>query len=192
MPDGNSHDPDWDLALSDFEAIVRKYDRWLRYIVLRHGRFLLGYAALDEIVDETWSRALEGLQAGRFRRSVVFRRWLRGLCLNVLKSKHFRPSGQSLTVPDGDGGHYTMEPPARGETPEETAMRDEELFALSECLATRSERQQRLYERIYVEGLNNVETARVLGCSEAHVRLNLRPRLHRQVALCMGRKGFRL
>ena len=182
---------DWDLVVTDFEAVVRKYDRWLRYIVLRHGQFLLGYADVEEIVDETWCHVRQRVRAGRFDTSIAFHLWLRGICLNALKSKHFRPSGPSILAADSDGDRCLAGPPSEVEAPDEAAERDELLLALRECLAMRSEREQKLYEWVYVEGRTKVAAARELGCSEAYVRQKLLPRLHQALARCLARKGFR-
>lgn len=179
--------PDWDRAAGylagraeDFEGLVDHHDWWLRYLSWRHGRYLLGFADVEEIIDETWCRVLGRLDDGRFDTAVPFRLWLRGICLNVMKDKRLRPSGR----------HLNQDPPDPGDPPDEAVEREEEVLALRECLAELGEADRKLFEWYYVEERTMVEIARELGCSEANVRQNLLPRLTRALAACLRRKGW--
>ena len=175
---------DWEMFHDRFEELVEKYDRLLRYVVLRYGAYLLRYADLEEIIDETWCRLLLRRRSGDYDVSIPFAAWLIGICRNVLKDKDLRPSGKSL---DGSNG----EPVAPDDPPDKVLEDWERLEALRECLSQRSQREQRLYELIFVEDLSKAAAARALGCSEAHVRQNLLPDLLVALRSCMARKGFR-
>ena len=170
---------DWEMFHDRFEELVEKYDRLLRYVVLRYGAYLLRYADLEEIIDETWCRVLRRRKSGDYDVSVPFAAWLIGICRNVLKDRDLRPGGESLDARNG-------EPVAPEGPPDPDAIE-----ALLDCLKQRSQREQKLYELIYVEGLTKAAAARVLGCSESNVRQKLLPHLLEALKRCLARKGFR-
>ena len=189
---------DWELiqftASGDADAmgvLVGRYERLLRCLILRRAAYLLDYADLQEIIDETWYQVLRRTLAGDIREDIRFSSWLVGLCLNVLKQRELRPSGASLTTTGTDGEDSLIDPPGDTERPDEVAARSELLSALRDCLTDRSEVERHVYELIYVQQMTNVSAAREIGCAESYVRQKLLPRLHQALVRCLARKGFR-
>ena len=189
---------DWELieatASGDpdaFEVIVRRHDRLLRTIIVRHGSRVLKHHPLDAVVNETWYQALRRALARRFNPSLRFTTWLWGLCRNVLRQKQFRPPGPSLTRVSPTGDEFVNDPPAPQESPAEIVAGAERDEAVRHCVAQRPQNERRAYELTRIDGLTVVAAASRLGCSEAYLRQTLLPRLHEAVRRCLARKGFR-
>jgi RNA polymerase sigma factor (sigma-70 family) len=173
-----------------FEILVHRYRRLLCVLAARQGDYLLPYTGVEEVVNETWYQVLRRIAEGRTKPSVRFSSWLTGICLNVLKQKELRPTtaGRSAVGASAESALAAVEDCAAD--PEEAAREAELLVALRDCLSARPERDQQLYRLIYVDGGTKVAAAAALGCSEANVRQNLLPRLHKALARCLAEKGF--
>jgi len=174
-----------------FEALVVKYERMLRFLILRRGAYLLDFADLEEIINETWCQVLRRAMGKDIPARVKFSAWLTGVCLNVLKQRALRPAGTNPTVRAGDREGAVADPPDPVDGPDELAARLELLAALKDCLAERTDAERQVYELIYVQEHTKVSAARELGCAESYVRQKLLPRLHQALARCLARKGFR-
>ena len=189
---------DWELtrltgsgARGPFETLVERHERLLRFLILRRAAHLLRFADLEEIIDETWCTVLRRTLAGDFPASVRFTSWLTGICLNVLKQRPLRPEGGLPVFKAEDGSTQSVDLPGDAESPLDAANRAELLVALRDCLSERTERELRVYQFVYVEGMTKVDAAKELDCSEAYVRQKLLPRLHQALVRCLARKGFR-
>ena len=185
------YDTDWSAIRATaagerapFEALVSRYDAYLRRQVKRYGSHRLGFADLDDFVDETWCQVFRRAVEGTFDPSRPFRSWLVGLCRNVLKSRKLHPSPLPASGPEG------IDPPDARPGPDRRAISREIIQALQSELASCSDDALLLYEIIYVEGRTKVDAAKELGCSEANVRQNLLPKLHRELAAALARRGI--
>jgi len=173
---------------SAFEKLVVAHEALLRYVVVRRAGAVRCWSDLREVLDETWYQVLRRALAGRYDTSKRFSAWLSGLCLNVLQQRRLHPTG--VPFPGAEDDCFDG-PPDTAEPPDRVAEREELLVALRECLSRRGERDRRLYELIYGEGLSKVDAAKALGCSEAYVRQKLLPSFQRAMARCLAAKGFR-
>ena len=173
-----------------FEELFRAHERLLHYVVYKHRPSVVAYAGLQEIVDETWYQVLLRGHRGDYDAGANFTTWLCGLCLNVLKSRAFKPQSASWADDPDCPGETRAAGDAQRQEALEILVEIELLDALRECLDERSERERVLYEAIYVDGTTKTEAARRLGCSEAFVRQKLLPRLHERLRECLERKGY--
>jgi len=187
----------WDLleaALAGheaaFEELFESHERLLHYVVYKHRPSIVAYAGLQEVVDETWYQVLLRGHRGDYDTGVKFATWLCGLCLNVLKSRAFRPESAAWADDPDCAEESGAAGVAHGEEALEILAEIELLDALRECLGERSARERLVYEAIYVDGTTKTEAARRLGCSEAFVRQKLLPRLHERLRECLERKGY--
>ncbi len=172
-----------------FELLMARHDRLLRYLVYKHRPSILGYSDIQDVVDETWYQVLLRAHRGEWKEEVRFASWLCGVCLNVLKSRAFRPE-PSLEAADPDCDWEPLEQVGMHDAEVAEAVAQAELLeALRECVAERTERERRLYEMLYVEETTKTEAARRLGCSEAFVRQKLLPKLLDALKRCLERKG---
>lgn len=188
----------WDLVRATlegssdaFEALVRRYAAFLRYVVARRTVAFPRFLDPDEVINETWYQVLRSVRSARFDPTRDFAAWLHGICLNCLKQRCFRP--QSV----GEGGDHGTAGPCpdladAAQPPDLAVQRLELLAALRDCLDERTDRERQAYALLYVQGLTNVDAARALGCAESYVRQKLLPHLLRSLRACLARKGFRV
>jgi DNA-directed RNA polymerase specialized sigma24 family protein len=188
---------DWDLVrayvagdAAAFVALTRRHSGLPRHLFGRRARHLRGYTDAEEVANETWYQALRQIHAGNVPWGRSCSSWLGGLCLNVLRERSFRrespgeanrPRTAAAEVADDD------EP-----LPDDLVAEAELHAATRDCLASLPGRLRVVFEEIYAKDGTNVAAASALGCTEANVRLKLRPRLVHLVARCLADKGFRV
>ena len=118
--------PESDRALAarvvgegDEEAFRGLFDRYsprlLRFAIRLTGRT----ATAEDVVQETWLRAVDGLGGFAWRSS--FATWLQGIALNVAREALRRRD--SLPVAEASSGNGEAVPLRRGEVPRDAASR---------------------------------------------------------------------
>jgi RNA polymerase sigma factor (sigma-70 family) len=165
-----------------FREIVREYSGFLKAFVLKVGWHRLGFAHLEDIVQETWYAALRSIRSGNplpTHRS--FRSWLAGMCRNALRHRWLRPESQGS---DLDRLASAME------YPEEIVLTAELHEAINRCASKLEEKLREVHRYLYLDELNFSQAATQIGCSEANVRQKLEPRMLAKMKACLARSGF--
>lgn len=182
-------------------------------LVARHGGplqrfvrlFLKDPATAEEVAQDAWLAALEGLEAFEGRSS--FRTWLFRIAANRARSRAVRdgrtvpfsaldPAGEEDGVPPGrfrEGGHWS-EPPAdwRDESPERLAVLAETRGEIEAAIAALPEGQRAVIVLRDVEGMETGEICNLLGVTETNQRVLLhRARTRVRAALERTMRGGR-
>jgi len=180
-------------------------------LVVRHGAalqrfarlFLRDAAAAEEVVQDTWLAALDGLD--RFEGRSSFRTWLFRILANRARTRAVR-DGRSvpfsaMASEEGDegvdparfrpGGHWG-DPPSgwQEESPERLALRAETREVLEAAIAQLPEGQRAVIVLRDVEGVATDEICNLLGITETNQRVLLhRARTRVRAALERYMKG---
>lgn len=125
-------------------------------------------ADADDVVSETMTRALHGIDRFRWRNSVGIEAWLFGIGRNVLHEHHRRASRMS-PVPEpvinqGPPDDPTAEPAAR-------ILAHEEADAVRRALHRLRHDDREVLELRFVAGLSSQEIAHVIGRRPGAVRM---------------------
>lgn len=122
----------------------------------------------EDVVSETMTRALHGIDRFRWRNGVGIEAWLFGIGRNVLHEHHRRarrtsPSSESV-IDLGASADPTTEPAARVEA-------DEEAQAVRRALHHLRHDDREILELRFVAGLSAPEIAHVIGRRAGAVRM---------------------
>lgn len=144
--------------------------------------------AAEEVVQETWVAALEGLAS--FERRSSLKTWLFRILVNRAKTRRARDA-RTVSLPSmdeppeedapavdparfGADGHWSAPPVAwPGNTPERLVLLAESRAAISEALALLPERQRSVVVLRDVEGWSSEEVRAALDLTEANQRVLL-------------------
>lgn len=163
-------------------------------LVARHGGplerfvrlFLKDAGVAEEVAQDAWLAALEGIEAFEGRSS--FRTWLFRIAANRARSRAVRdgrtvpfsalePAGEEDGIDPGrfrEGGHWS-EPPAgwRDESPERLAVLAETRGVIEAAIAGLPEGQRAVIVLRDVEGMETEEICNLLGVTETNQRVLL-------------------
>jgi RNA polymerase sigma-70 factor (ECF subfamily) len=171
-----------------------------RTLVAEHGPFLLRLALMhvpsravaEEVVQDTWLAALNGLE--RFEGRSSLRTWLASIVLNkartqggrerrVLPFSFLRRRADDRDVPAVDPDRFQSardsvpgawaRPPVHWDSPEERLSSDEARRVLFEAIADLPPRQREVITLRDVSGLSAAEACNALGLSETNQRVLL-------------------
>jgi RNA polymerase sigma-70 factor (ECF subfamily) len=143
-----------------FEALAADCREPLEALVRqRLGKALLGAMSVEDVLQETFLRALRSIQRFEPREERAFLRWLGGIAMNVIREAAARPRHEPLIALED------FEPAAAHVSPSRRLQREERLARLEEALATLSPEHRRVLRLVRLEGLPINETARRLNRS---------------------------
>src|ERR1041385_7447216 len=174
-------DPDIDLVHrargGDFAAFQDLVARHERRLSPRALRILRQPQDAEDAVQETFLSVLEHLRA--FREESSFHTWVVRIATNhalgLLRKR--RGTVTALRDDDGDDDRAPLPHPQFiapwEDNPEEIVKRKEVSELLGKALETLSEKYLTAFLLRDVEGVSTEETARILGISEANVRVRL-------------------
>jgi len=145
-------------------------------------------AAAEEIVQDTWAAALEGLE--QFEGRASLKTWLFRICVNRARSRRERDQRMTpfsaFEASDEDGpsadaasfdetGHWRSSPADQrfDVSPEGEQLRGELRDQLSQAVAALPERLRVVLTLRDVDGLSGEEVCNVLGLSESNQRVLL-------------------
>jgi RNA polymerase sigma-70 factor (ECF subfamily) len=155
----------------DYADLYREYlPRILNYVRLRVD----GEALAEDLTAAVFERAVS--RQHTLRRREAFGAWLFRIARNMVAG-YYR--GRRLTVPLEQAGNR----PAPEPSPQEAAMRREELALLRAALATLSEREQEIIRLKFGGGVSNKEIAKILRLRAGHVAVILYRALRKLRAL---------
>ena len=164
-------------------------------VLLHHGplrRLALSIvgvpAAADEIVQDTWAAALEGLDGFEGRASL--KTWLFRICVNRARTRRERDKRSTpfsaLEPEEGDGpavdpsrfkpdGHWSTSPADQSfdTSPESEALRSELRRELEKAVAALPERSRVVLTLRDLDGLSGEEVCNVLQITESNQRVLL-------------------
>jgi RNA polymerase sigma-70 factor, ECF subfamily len=173
-----------------FYELIRPYER---AVFLSAVSILGNDADAEEVAQEAILKAFKNL--GRFRQESKFSTWLIQIAINESKMK-LRKDRRHLydsleDGPLGDDGEYIPRDFADWrEIPSEALEQGELRKALAEALQSLDEKYRAVVILRDVQQLSIIETAQVLGISEANVKTRLsRARLQLRDALAPGLDG---
>ncbi|MGC9320584.1 MAG: RNA polymerase sigma factor [Armatimonadota bacterium] len=150
-----------------FAALYRRYVTPVyRYLYSRVGNA----ADAEDLTAQTFVAALEGLHGYRERGN--FAAWLFTLAHNKA-ADHHRQQHPQLPLDEA------LDSPGHGENPMTSMMRKEALQRLSALIAGLQEDKQELLRLRFAGGLTYPEIARVMGRSEAAVKMAVHRLLRR-------------
>ncbi|MFL5732918.1 MAG: RNA polymerase sigma factor [Chloroflexia bacterium] len=176
-----THDVDYDRPLveaaqQDPRAFEQLYDRYLprlyAYVAYRVGRA----QDCEDLVANTFLKAVEALDRFEWRRSGSFAAWLFRIALNEVTDYHRRnrmaarhlPLDELPDLRAGDLAHSDLFP-----QPEDALLRKETFAHLRALLATLPPRRQDIITLRFFGGLRNSEIALALGLDERTVASHL-------------------
>lgn len=137
-----------------------------------------GVASAEEIVQETWVRAVERLEGFGWRSSLVT--WLHGIALNVARETR-RGSRRTVDLDGEDGGPNEREPAVTG-------IESEVRIDLERGLARLPQGRRTVLVLHDLYGYKHGEVARMLNISEGTSKSQLHD-ARVQLALILGREG---
>lgn len=191
------------LQAGDEAAFLALVDQYQASFLRLARNFASSTAVAEEIVQETWTAALQALP--QFEERSSLKTWLFRILVN---RAHTRSEREGRSVPFSalgpDDGENAPEPGAfvadghwaspvqrwSDETPETTLLRSEALRALQAALATLPAQQRTVVTLRDIEGLESDEVCNVLGISESNQRVLLhRARVRLRGALMQYMEG---
>jgi RNA polymerase sigma-70 factor (ECF subfamily) len=182
-------------------ALRRGDEDAFRAVVAEHGPFLLRLALMhvptraiaEEVVQDTWLAALEGID--RFEGRSSLRTWLASIVLNKARTRGQRErrvlpfsflrrrqeEGRDEPAVDPDRFQSARDqrpgswarPPVEWDSPEERLSSDEARRILLEAIAELPARQRDVIALRDISGLSAAETCNVLGLTETNQRVLL-------------------
>ena len=168
-----------------FTALVERLGPGL----LRVARSLVGdHAAAEEVVQESWTAALDGLRG--FQERASLKTWLFRILVNRAKTRRQREARSvpfsSLEADEGErgatvdasrfaaDGHWASPPHGWDyDTPERLALRAEARVRIAQALAALPASQRAVVTLRDVEGFDSHEVCSVLEISESNQRVLL-------------------
>lgn len=165
-----------------FTDVVRRHQRAMRGV----ARYYCGDSPIaDEVVQETWLAALEGL--ARFEGRSSLRTWLFRILANRARTRAVREGRtlplSALSTDEGPAvdptvfaadGHWNVAPrPWEADTPEAIVGRGRAVEGLWRALDALPERQRVVVTLRDVEGLDAEAVCELLGVTEANQRVLL-------------------
>lgn len=145
-----------------FDPLVTPYRQSLLTLAFRLTR---NWEDAKEVAQEALLRAFRYL--GRYDRSRSFRNWLFQIAANEARDRLRRGRREADIV--GKAGREL----APGDDPESVRRAAEFRSDVERCLSVLGAREREVFVLRDLEELNIKETARVLGCSNVSVRVNL-------------------
>ena len=143
---------------------------------------------LDEIVNETWSRAYTSRTSYNAERPFLV--WMAGIVQNVQR-EHARASPRTLgdVSPDADP-HGASE--SNGQSPETLVSEAEVMLALNDCFNRLSPEDARIIKLRYFENMTYRSVAKELGIAESTLREQRIPAALEQLRRCLKTKGVEI
>jgi RNA polymerase sigma-70 factor (ECF subfamily) len=176
------------LAAGDESAFANAVAMWHGSLVRLARLFVSTRASAEEVAQETWTAALEGLPS--FERRSSFKTWLFRILVNRARTRGGRegrviPISSLAAAGDepavdpsrfGDDRHWTDEgvpKPWHDDTPEKLALRRESMDLLGRVVAELPEGQRAVLLLRDVEGFSTEEACALLDISEGNGRVLL-------------------
>lgn len=163
------------IAAGHREAETEMCRRMARRIRLYGLRHLRSAAAADDLVQQVLLKTIEALRAGRLREPEKLAPFVLGTCrMTVLDLR--RTARRQEELLEEFGGILVPEPAAM-------PMLDDD--QLARCVSALKERERSVVVMTFYDEQTAAEAARLLGISEANVRV-IRHRAIQQLRNCMG------
>lgn len=172
------------LRRGDEDAFMMLVERYHPAMLRLARTFVPTQAVAEEVVQEAWLGALQGL--ARFEGRSSLRTWLFAIVANKAKTRgeRERRSVPFSSVQSADGSEAAVDPPsfrdgawiappAAWPTPHDRAESREMLSVIREAVALLSEMQRRVLVLRDVEGVGSEEVCRLLEISEGNQRVLL-------------------
>lgn len=149
------------------EIFAELYEQYLprvfRYISYRIGDVHLA----EDLTSDVFEKALTGFSSYRSDKA-SFSTWLLSIARHTLID-HYRVSGKRQTIPLEEPANMSSE----NTSPEEEAVRREELQKLQICLAVLRQQEQEIISLKFGAELTNRQIAKMLELSESNVGTTL-------------------
>jgi RNA polymerase sigma-70 factor (ECF subfamily) len=156
-------------ARTDPLAFAELYERHVDRLYSYAFRCLRHQMAAEDVVAETFQRALESLHRYQWR-GLPFSAWLFRITSNVIAGRPRRATA------DGDSALVDVADRALG--PEEMSLRSERCRAVINAVSTLPLPQRQVVLLRYGEELRHKDIARIVGRSEGAVKAQLHRALH--------------
>ncbi len=148
-----------------FEALVESHrERLAALVEPRVGKHLLGRVAVEDILQETLTRAFASMGGFQWRGPSSFLRWLRTIAERVILEEVRRQGKQGHVV------ELVREPLGDGTSPSRQLRRDERFERLERVLGDLSDDHREVVVLSLIDGLPHTEIAERLGRSLVAVR----------------------
>ncbi len=145
------------------EAFAELYEQYLprvfRYISYRLGSVQLA----EDLTSGVFEKALTGFSSYRSDKA-SFSTWLLSIARHIVID-HYRVSGRRQTIPLEEATEMSSE----SASPEEEAVRKEELQRLQTCLAGLPQQEQEIISLKFGAEMSNRQIAGMLSLSESNV-----------------------
>ncbi len=176
------------ILAGEEEAFASLVERHQAMLVRLAMVFVRDRAVAEEVVQEVWMAALEGLS--RFERRASVKSWLVSIAANLAKTRgqrERRSTPFSALAPPGDENALAVDParfaanggwaspPERWdeETPERLSLRRESREWIEMAIGQLPEQQRAVMTMRDIDGLGSDEVCNVLGISETNQRVLL-------------------
>jgi len=176
IPTGD--DRAFEAAYSLFEARVRA----VAWRIVRRADWL------DEIVNESWSRAYTARTSYNAERPFLV--WMAGIVQNVQR-EHARASPTTLGDVSADADpHGASE--SNGQSPETLVSEAEVMMALNNCFNGLGPEDARIIKLRYFENMTYRSVAKEVGIAESTLREQRIPAALEQLRRCLKTKGVEI
>lgn len=152
----------------DGEALGRLYDDLLPRLYAYVAHRIATRQDAEDIVAETWLRAVRELQQFRGQGFSAFSGWLFQIARNLI-ADHYRRSSPTEPVPNGELDRQATGLPL----PAQMVEQDERRQHVQAAIRALSPRRQEVVVLRYFAGLRNQEIAQLLGLDERTVASHL-------------------
>ena len=151
-------------AISSADAFAELYRRHVTRVYRYHMAHVGNVKDAEDLTSQTFIAALEGIHS--YRGSGSFAAWIMGIA-SKKRLMFFRRSGGKLELPLDAALHY----PSPNLPTDKAATQRLQLQSVSRALRQLSTDRSEALILTYFGGLSNAETGRVLGRSEAAVKM---------------------
>ena len=173
------------IASGNERAFEQAYDLYHERVRVMSWRIVRRGDWLDEIVNESWSRAFAGRTSYNPERPFLV--WMAGILHNVYR-EHVRASPTTIGLPTGDEDS-TGRGETDGQNPEVIAGEAELLLALNDCFSRLSPEDARIVRLRFFENMTLRSIAKEVALPESTLREQRLPAALEQLRRCLKAKG---